>query len=237
MSASGDSYQALTRNDEALAYYRQSIEANPVNTSARSKMGDLFLERGDEKRAVEQYLGSVDLDPKNIQSHYQLADHYEGIRDWNSARKEYLIVLAIDDEQAKAHKGAAKIYERDEDFGLALYHWDKYLELVPNDAEAKQHKEEIRKPMLTKKQAEEMEAYNLKTKGVQVTPAPAPGKPIVPPVGEDQGTSVSPSSNGKTTAKKAGVLPTPTSVSHLMPIEEVQPQSASGSGEMGVIPK
>ena len=40
--------------------------------------------------------------------------------------------------------------------GLAIYHWQKYSELVPKDPDAKQHIDDIRKPLLTKKQVEQL---------------------------------------------------------------------------------
>src|SRR5581483_2081528 len=168
----GDAYRAQTRNEEALAYYRQAIQVDPLDTTARDKLGDVYADMDEEKKAIEQYKASTDLNPENIEAHYKMADHYEGVRDWPNARKEYLLILATDPEQAKAHKQVALIYERDDEMGMALYHWDKYLDIVPNDSEAKQHMIDIRKPMLTKKQAEEMAAYNKKIQNNYYTPEP-----------------------------------------------------------------
>ena len=92
------------------------------------------------------------------------------------------MIIAVDDQQAEAYKEVAKIYERDDQMGLALYNWDKYLRIVPNDAEAKQHITDIRKPLLTKKQAEQMDAFEKKVKQAEPTPTPIRlGKPIPTP--------------------------------------------------------
>jgi hypothetical protein len=112
---------------------------------------------GDEKKAVEQFKYSADLAPKNISAQYRLAEHYEDIRDWDKAKRLYLIILSIDDQQAKAHKQLALIYERDEKYGLALYHWQKYAEINPKDQEVAAHITELRKPLLSKKQIDQLE--------------------------------------------------------------------------------
>ncbi len=174
----GDVYQIQSRTEEALAYYRQSLEVNPLNTSARSKLGDAYAQEGHEKQAVEQYQAATDLNPSNISAHYQLAQHYEDIRDWSHAQHEYLMIIAYDDRQAVAHRQIAKIFERNDEMGLALYHWQKYASLNPDDTSVQKHIDDIRKPLLTKKQVEQMAAFQseLQEKQKMATPTPAPDK-------------------------------------------------------------
>ena len=68
------------------------------------------------------------------------------------------MILAFDDRQAVAHRQVAKIFERNDEMGQALYHWEKYAYLNPSDTSVQKHIEDIRKPLLTKKQAEQMAA-------------------------------------------------------------------------------
>jgi tetratricopeptide (TPR) repeat protein len=153
----GDVYQAQTRHEEAIAYYRQALDVDSLDATARGKLGESYLALGDEKKAVEQFKYSADLAPTNIAAQYRLAEHYVDIRDWNNAKRLYLIILSIDNQQAKAHKALAMIYERDEQYGLALYHWQKYAEINPKDLEAADHIKTIRKPLLSKKQIDQLE--------------------------------------------------------------------------------
>ena len=236
----GDDYRAQNRMEEAIAYYHLAIRADPLDAGCRSKLGDIYLDEDEEKKALEQYEASEDLEPNNIESRYKMADHYESIRDWNSARREYLLILATDDQQARAHKQVALIYERDEQTGLALYHWDKYLKIVPDDPEAKQHIIDIRKPMLTKKQAEEMAKFDNKLVQAHAIPTPTlvptaksmkPSAPIVQ--GQDMG-GTAPGASNPPAPPPAGTMPTPTPSTQLVPVELVAPTPTS---EVGVLPK
>ncbi len=154
----GDAFQAQARHEEAIAYYRQALDVDPLDATARGKMGESFLALGDEKKAVEQFKYASDIAPKSIEAQYRLAEHYEDIRDWDHAKRLYLIILSVDNEQAKAHRQLALIFERDEQFGLALYHWNKYAEINPKDKEAQDHILKIRKPLLSKKQIDQLQA-------------------------------------------------------------------------------
>ena len=219
----GDSYLALKNEEVALAYYRQAIQINPVDTSCRAKVGDIYLARGDEKKAMEQYRAATDLDLSNIPSHYQLAEHYKSIRDWKDAKREYLTILAVDPEQQpQAHKEVALIFERDDEMGQALYHWNKYLERVPTDLDAKQHVIDIRKPMLTKKQAEQV-AQEDKAKAENLGQA-VPTK--VPP----------PSAPNLTVPDTSNIPSGPVDQVSAVPVSVVQPDT-SATPEVVTIPK
>ncbi len=253
----GDAYRAQSRNEEAIAYYHLAIRTDPLDASCRSKLGDIYLDEDEEKKAIEQYQYSEDLEPSNIDSRYKMADHYESIRDWNNARREYLLILANDGQQARAHKQVALIFERDDQVGLALYHWDKYLELVPNDPEAKQHISDIRKPILTKKQAKEMAQFDNKLAQAHMLPTPTqvpavrnvkPSAPVVQSqdtTAMDKGSTTSATSpvdnsqanssgSNQPAPPPAVTIATPTLSTQLVPVELV---SATPTAEMGVLPK
>ncbi len=252
----GDVYMAQSRNEEALAYYRQSLDVSPLNTSARSKLGDVYAEEGRDKQAVEQYQAAADLKPSNIRAHYQLAQHYEDIRDWNHARHEYLMILAFDDRQAVAHREVAKIFERNEEMGQALYHWEKYALLNPSDTSVQKHIDDIRKPLLTKKQAEQMAAFQNQLNARQAAPTPTPipeknnlwngpnAAATTPPGPEATAAPSAPlpavvPAESQAPENQAGSSPpvpafdTPTPSVQLVPVEVVQP----GSSDIATIPK
>ena len=91
----GDAFQGQAKSEEAMAYYQESIQTDPLNTSARAKVADIYMDRGEEDKAVDQYKAASDLNLQDISSHYKLAEHYKGIRDWKNARREYLLILAV----------------------------------------------------------------------------------------------------------------------------------------------
>jgi hypothetical protein len=154
----GDVYRAQSRDEEAIAYYRQALDVDSVDATARDKLGESYLTLGDEKKAVEQFKYASDIAPDNIDAQYRLAEHYEDIREWDKAERVYLIILSMKPEEGKAHRQIALIYERNEKYGLALYHWKKYSEINPKDQEAIEHIQAIRKPLLSKKQIDQLAA-------------------------------------------------------------------------------
>jgi tetratricopeptide (TPR) repeat protein len=196
----------LKREEEAGAYYHQAIKANPLSDSAHDKLGDILNHSEKEDRSMEQYRASADLNPAGLNAHYQLAEHYKSLRDWTSAKREYLTILNVSggtkSRESEAHKEVAKIYERDEQWGSALYHWREYIKLVPGDQEAKRHLNELRKPTLTKKQAEQIagqgqggdESWKGPAQGPSSAPAiqpanPANAMPDLPALPGDAGSS------------------------------------------------
>jgi len=95
-----DAYREMGRDEEAMAYYWQAVRVKPLATDVRYKLADLYLAKGEEKKALEQYKATADLDVTNIAAHYRLAEHYEGIRDWKNAQRQYLTILAVDDDHS-----------------------------------------------------------------------------------------------------------------------------------------
>ncbi|HJT24024.1 MAG TPA: hypothetical protein VJ873_05575, partial [bacterium] len=138
-----------------------------------------------------------------------------------------------------------------DEVGLALYHWDKYLEIVPKDADARQHMIDMRKPLLTKKQAQELEKLKQQENGgAKATPVSTPNAPLTAPVILTQENNSSPtgtapatvpSLNDQTAASApttlavppAGAFPTPTPSTQLVPVEVAQP---SPTAEIVTIP-
>lgn len=181
----GDAFQAQNRHEEAVAYYREALNVDPLDASARGKMGESYLALGEEKKAVEQFKYSSDIAPNNIVAQYRLAQHYEDIRDWDHAKRLYLIILSVDDQQAEAHRQLALIYERDEEYGLALYHWNKYAEINPKDQEAAEHIQKIRKPLLSKKQIDQLQAEKKLKDAEAAMQTATPSAPL--PMPQDNG--------------------------------------------------
>ena len=126
----------------------------------------------------------------------------------------------------------AQLYEREEEPGLALFHWHKYLDLVPEDKEVRQHVVDIQKPLLTRKQAEQMAVFDQKVKENQQAPAPGPGTdssappPVKAPAADSTGAPPPP--------PVVGIFPTPTPSTQLVPVEIAQP---SPEPDIATLPK
>lgn len=156
----GDAYRALNRPDDALAYYRQAASINASSPGLQEKIGDMYAVLGQEPRAIERYRMSAELEPGRIPTRYRLAESDKDQRDWNAALGEYLRILAVDDHQAVAHREAAKLYERKGLDGLAMDHWTRYCQLNPDDADAKKHLADIRKPLISREEARREAAFS-----------------------------------------------------------------------------
>ena len=201
--------------------------------------------------------------PGDIAAQYRLAEHYEDIRDWDKAQRIYLIILSIKPEEGKAHKQIALIYERDERYGLALYHWQKYAEINPTDQDAIQHIQAIRKPLLSKKQIDQLAAeQKLKEVSQQATPtssipvigAPANGSELnssdsnpgasatVPTVTDNSSTQgqpavVMPADSGNSNAPAPSSAPPSAPSSGLVPVGDIATTTPSQGNDIPSLPK
>jgi tetratricopeptide (TPR) repeat protein len=93
---SGEIYQRLKRQDDAMAAYQAALRVNPNAADANYNLGFIHAERGQHERALELYKKAAQHDPKSTGAAYNAALMAERLGRRDEARAYYKAALAID---------------------------------------------------------------------------------------------------------------------------------------------
>jgi len=105
--ASGDIARSESDYARADARYREALHWNPDSVEARTSIGWLAMDRGDDAMALEEFEAAVRLDPTAAQPHFDLADLMLRGENWARAREEAERALALSDGKSLALAAAA----------------------------------------------------------------------------------------------------------------------------------
>jgi tetratricopeptide (TPR) repeat protein len=83
------------RIDEAIAHYRQTLEANPAYADAHMNLGHALLQKGMPDEAIAHYRKAIDLKPAYAQAHYNLAMVLAQKAQWDDAIVHYQRAVEI----------------------------------------------------------------------------------------------------------------------------------------------
>jgi len=78
----------LGRNEEALEILNRMKEISPDHPTPYTKLGQVYLEMKDFKRAKEAFENSIQINPFNPEVHLGMANAYEMLEDQSGAAKE-----------------------------------------------------------------------------------------------------------------------------------------------------
>ena len=144
------------RSDEALAVLEQAALINPAKSDPSMYMASIYEKRAGDagsdsvsrqehmEKAEEMYQRVVAIDPRNASiSFYNI-----GVRSWNQNRNReaaqaFKKAIEIDPTYADAHRELARALMGVQDFKGAVEHFEEYLKLNPQAADAGEIKSNI----------------------------------------------------------------------------------------------
>lgn len=133
----GTSYQKSKDWERAIFYYLRALENDDAMASTFYNLGICYSVQGDYDLAKTAYLRSLELQPDNVGVRYNLAVVYQTLGDPNSAIQLLREVLKAKPDYAAAHYALGTLYaQREPTWPLAKQHYQKFLQLAPNDPSA-----------------------------------------------------------------------------------------------------
>jgi len=115
--------------EEAIAAYRQAIEANPNASGALVNLGTISFRMRKMKDAADYYARAMEADPQYPLAHFNLGNLYDELGHFEAARKHYLEAIRLSPRYADAFFNLALLCERNNEVLQAIGYWQTYLKL------------------------------------------------------------------------------------------------------------
>lgn len=131
--------QALTvgQHDEALENFRQVVDIYPDMEGIRNAMGMLCIQNEQYAEAVEHLKRAVE-ENETFETVNNLGTACIGIKDYEEAEQYLKRALELQPENPACHKNLAILYRDTDRTDDACFHFEKYLDLRPDDIETMQ---------------------------------------------------------------------------------------------------
>jgi tetratricopeptide (TPR) repeat protein len=116
--------------DEAIAEYEKAIAINPNHANAHSNLG-LAYAKGKRMfdEAIAECKKAIAINPNHANAHSNLGLAYVGKKMLDEGIAEYRKAIAIDPNLAVAYNNLAVAYYLKKEYGLAIEHCDRAIEL------------------------------------------------------------------------------------------------------------
>ncbi len=126
-----------TASPKALVALTATKNLSPTQRSMKAvEIGDLYLKRDQERRALMAYNKAVAWDPKNAAAYAARGETYRRLeQDFNSER-DLDKAIALESGNVRARFVRAMFYETQGKFKLAEADFTKAIDMNPNDTEA-----------------------------------------------------------------------------------------------------
>ena len=120
----GDNCVDSERLEEAISFYKQALKIRENNPEVYTKLGYVFIRKGEYNQAISFLQKGCRLSPKNVSLLNGLARAYRKSHQFVKAEDTYKKALEIDDEYIWALSGLGQIYLQKGDFDNAeiVYH-------------------------------------------------------------------------------------------------------------------
>lgn len=122
----------LNQFEKSLEYFQKVIDAYPDIKGLHRAMGALYLQRKEYTKAAS-HLEEALREEKTFDTLNDLSSAYIGTKEYDQAEKLLLRALEMQPENSECHKSLAEIYRKMKRDDKAIYHFEKYLDLQPND--------------------------------------------------------------------------------------------------------
>jgi tetratricopeptide (TPR) repeat protein len=121
-----------TRDDAAMAAYRQAVALDPTMTAALVNLANIHYARDRAIEAEALYEKALAIDPSSFEGQYNLGNVLHDSARFEAAARCYRGALAIDPSYADAHFYLAVTLEKLGRSSDAKPHWVAYRRLAPN---------------------------------------------------------------------------------------------------------
>ncbi len=138
----GDLERKSKKPDAALNYYNKALELAPDMSELLFAKGELLLEMKREKPACETFLSIINDSETALAIAIEAAKLVSQTND-ECAMTIYKAILKTDDTFASAHFFLANLSARKQKFAEAVTHFERFLELAPNDPASDEAKKRL----------------------------------------------------------------------------------------------
>lgn len=113
-----------------------SLKEDPENAAAYSYLGDLFLEKKRYDESLNAYLKAIELNPEDAENHFRIGQVYYYQKNAANAIAHFETSYKLNDSMTFAlyHIGLTCLMLNRDKEG-AITNWEKYISLMPNDAQ------------------------------------------------------------------------------------------------------
>jgi len=124
------------RRDEAIEYYRRTVEIYPQYAKAHNNLGTLLAEEGKLDEAIRHYKLALKNDPEHALAHNNLGNALLNKGKLDEAHKHLELAVHYNPQYAEAHYNLANLYVRQEKWEPAVKQYRLALKLDPQLAAA-----------------------------------------------------------------------------------------------------
>jgi Tfp pilus assembly protein PilF len=131
--------QALSMNDskQALEHFLKVVEVYPDIEGLHQAMGQLYIQ-SQEYALAAQHLEKALLEAESFEVVNNLGAAYIGTEEYDKAEKNLMRASALRPEAPGCHKNLAVLYRKMKRDNDAVSHFEKYIDLQPNDLDTMQ---------------------------------------------------------------------------------------------------
>jgi len=122
--------------DVALAEFQEAVRLDPQLAEGHARLGDVYQERGELRRAADAFQAAARLDPFDFSSFFKLGDIYTLLEDIASAVRAYARACKLRPDAFEPRFKLAMSQQRSGDLQDAVESYREALKLEPRDARA-----------------------------------------------------------------------------------------------------
>lgn len=130
----GESLEASGSNDEAIAEYRNALQAAPKLPSLHFAIANIYWKTNRLAEAMPELRSELQIDPNNAQALYELGDVLADSGNPVEAERCFVKASLIQPRMAEPHLGLEKIYSARADYAKAILHLQAATALDPLNA-------------------------------------------------------------------------------------------------------
>ncbi len=133
----GQQALAINEPEQALEHFQKVVEIYPDIQGLHRAVGMLYLQRKEYPQAV-QHLEKALREEEVFDVVSNLGSAYIGTEEYDNAEKYLRRALVLQPESPVCHKNLAVLYQKMKRDNDAIFHFEKYLDLQPNDVDTMQ---------------------------------------------------------------------------------------------------
>lgn len=139
-----DTLVKLERYDEAITFLEESLKLKQVRkfsfakSNLKTKLGEVYREKGDYEAAIRCYKETLAISPKNYSAHFGIASCYFDQEEWDESAKWYKEASKLNPKDSAPFYNIALTYANRDQWSEALNWFKKALTINPSDASTKE---------------------------------------------------------------------------------------------------
>ena len=161
-----DTLIQLKEYDEAETFLKESINTHPWYPFFKSRLGDVYYEKGKYLLAIQHYNDCLKKYPDDFSSHFGMAQCYFSLEQWDKSERWLKKVIKINPVSYAAFYNLGLVYVNKDQYEKAKSNFIKALDIDPNDIDAKKRIEYCQYQIDSKKFPEKLQKLSYRNDNV-----------------------------------------------------------------------